>query len=492
MIRYTQMTENSMSTPVNWLALCASLAAGEACGFAASRFAALWPAAALLLGAVSLALLAAGARGVRFFVVFAAGFVLALHAAHIRGEAIADATWRNCGTPFARVFRVESVSRSPYGGATGWTSFCGVADNLKVRVVFQLPEGATPPRRGESWMCAGWLDRPRPAARPRMRKLWVRGAGTYARRIDTPRGAFAALLWSARDDLSRRMGLGLPDGDLAANLNRAILLGERSLIPKEERDAFIAAGTIHVFAISGLHVMLVAGSISLLLAVCGVPVRAAGLVLIPALWLYVAMTGSSPSAVRAASMASINSLAPMFWRRQNGLVAWSATFLAVYALDPTKLHDTGCALSFAVMLGVVVWGRFASDFIKSRLLSAVATSLAAWAAAVPIAAHAFGRVTPGGIVANLALLPAAGASVKAALAGILASFFSDRLAAHANNLAALVARAMSGVSGAVATIPGANLEVVPWSATACVAWYAAFALALLLLRRFLSRRHRTL
>ena len=113
-------------------------------------------------------------------------------------------------------------------------------------------------------------------------------------------------------------------------------------------------------------------------------------------------------------------------------------------------------------------------------------------AAVPIAAHAFGRVTPGGIVANLALLPAAGASVKAALAGILASFFSDRLAAHANNLAALVARAMSGVSGAVATIPGANLEVVPWSATACVAWYAAFALALLLLRRFLSRRHRTL
>ncbi len=481
-----------MSVPANWLALCASLTLGEACGFAASRFAALWPAAALLLGGVSLSLLAAGARGVRFFVAFSAGFVLALHAAHIRGEAIADATWRSCGSPFTRVFRVESVSRSPYGGATGWTSFCGVADNLKVRVIFRLPEGAAPPRRGESWACAGWLDRPKPSARPRMRKLWVRGAGTYARRVDSPRGTFAALLASARDDLSRRMGLGLDDSETAANLNRAILLGERSLIPKEELDAFVAAGTIHVFAISGLHVMLVAGSLSLILSLCGVPVRTAGVILLPVLWLYVAITGSSPSAVRAAAMASINALAPLFWRRQNGLVAWSATFLAVYALDPTKLHDTGCALSFAVMLGIVFWGRFASDFIKSRLLSAVATSLAAWAAAVPIAAHAFGRITPGGIVANLALLPAAGASVKAALAGILASFFSNRLAAHTNNLAALVAKAMSGISVAVSRMPGANFEVAPWSVGACVAWYAAFALLLVLLRRVLSRRRRTL
>ena len=208
--------------------------------------------------------------------------------------------------------------------------------------------------------------------------------------------------------------------------------------------------------------------------------------------MYVAVTGFSPSAVRAAAMYTMSGLAPVFWRRPDGLVAWSVTFLAVYALDPMKLYDVGCALSFAVMLGIVFWGRFTADFVKSRALAAVVMSLAAWAVGTPIAAHAFGRVTPGGIMANLALIPAAGASVKAALAGVFASFLSERLAAHVNNLAALVTKAMAGLSRAVASVPGANVEVEPWSVSTCVAWYAALALLLFLLRSRLSRRRRTI
>lgn len=482
-----------MNCAANWLALCGALAAGEACGFALSKFAALWIAAAAFGVAMSLALYAFGARWTRFAVAFLAGFVLALAAAHTRNEALEEATWRNPGTPFTRVFRVEGDARSlPEKNGVRWTSFPASADSVKVLVVFPRKADDPRPKRGESWECAGWLERLKEDDISRRRRLWVKGAGTYARPAKSRRGAFAAKLAEFRSELSRRMGIGLDESEPAVALNRAILLGERSGLSKDDRGAFAAAGTIHVFAISGLHVMLVAHALFVLLALCGCPLRPAGLLLVPALWLYVAMTGSSPSAVRAAAMATLHHLAPLFWRRPNGTAAWSLTFLFVYARDPMKMHDVGCAMSFAVMLGIILWGKFTADFVKGRVLSSVVMSAAIWAVGTPIAAHVFGRVTPGGIVANLALIPAAGVSVKAALAGLVASAFSERLAAYANNFAALVANAMSGLSHFVAHLPGANFEVAPWSISACVAWYGALALLLVALRARLTRRRRTL
>ncbi len=482
-----------MSCPANWLWLCISLALGETCGFALSKVAALWPAFAALALAVSLALYAFGARGTRFVVTFFSGLLLALVAAHERNTALEEATWRSTGKPFTRVFKVTGDAKCsrPRNGVS-WTSFPASASSVKVRVIYPRRQGEAIPKRGEEWQCAGWLERMKEDEPGRLRKLWVKGKGTYVRRIETKRGRFAAWLVDARAELSRRMGIGLDESANAADLNRAILLGERTRLSRADRDAFVAAGTIHIFAISGLHVMLVAHCIFMALMFMRCPLRFAGLLLVPALWLYVAMTGCSPSSVRAATMASLQYMAPLFWRKPDGLVAWSMTFFCVYAADPCKIYDVGCALSFAVMLGIVFWGRFTAEFVKSRALSAIVMTAAIWAAGAPIAAHAFGRVTPGGMLANLALIPAAGISVKAALAGLFASVFSERVAAHINNFAALVANGMSGLSRAVAKIPGANFEVTPWSIPACIAWYALLVLALVLLRAYLTQRKRRL
>ena len=123
-------------------------------------------------------------------------------------------------------------------------------------------------------------------------------------------------------------------------------------------------------------------------------------------------------------------------------------------------------------------------------LAAVMMSLTcrpAWAAGAPIAANAFGRFTPGGIVANLALLPAAALSVATGVVGALAGFVSETAAAHFNNLAALVTRAMTGVSRAVAGLGWANFEVEEWGFGACAAWYAS----LLLTRAWICYNSRT-
>ena len=78
---------------------------------------------------------------------------------------------------------------------------------------------------------------------------------------------------AVRREFSRRIGIGLEHDRSVANLNRAILLGERGRLPRGTRDVFVASGTMHVFAISGLHVMAVAEVFTLCLAFLLVPVR---------------------------------------------------------------------------------------------------------------------------------------------------------------------------------------------------------------------------
>lgn len=293
---------------------------------------------------------------------------------------------------------------------------------------------------------------------------------------------------SLRGDLSRRVGWGLDETHETVHLNRAILLGERSNLPKATKKIFIESGTIHVFAISGLHVMIIARVLMFLIALLFVPYRLQGALAIPLIWGYVLLVGAPPSAVRAALMASFYFAAPLFSRRPNALLSWVFAFLLVHILNPVQIADVGSQLSFAVMLALILASRLAMFFLPSRW-SGLFVAFAAWSAGVPIAAAVFGRITPGGLLANLVLLLAAGYSVIAGVLGALVSYFSSTLAVHLNNLSALLTDAMVVVSNVVARLPGSNFEVEPWGFAACALWYAVFGFGFFLLARRRARRN---
>lgn len=296
-------------------------------------------------------------------------------------------------------------------------------------------------------------------------------------------------LKAIRRELAGRVSLGLAARPELAALNRAILLGERSRMPRSVKEVFIASGTLHVFAISGLHVTAVAVVLSLLLRIFGfVPRRWAELAALPWLWGYVAVIGCPPSALRAALMASFGALAPVAWRRPDGLRAWSLTFLLVHGVRPMAIVDVGSVLSFAVMLAIILAGRWAQDFAYAWQRS-LAVTFAAWAAGVPIAAHVFGRVTPGGLLANLVLLTAAKWTVFTGALGVCVSYGSAAVAAHLNNLSALCTELMVLVSETVSRLPGAHFETAGWSVRVCALWYAG--LLLLLWGLTVGRRRRS-
>ena len=311
-------------------------------------------------------------------------------------------------------------------------------------------------------------------------KPWMRGRMAQ-RAIAGQHDGSAPWIEAARNALSNSVGKGLAGNSISTSLNRAILLGERRKLPRDVRSAFVRSGAMHVFAVSGVHVMAVAHLLSMLLRILlFVPRRFAGTAAIPVVWLYVNVIGAPPSAVRAATMASICFLAPLFWRRPNAIVAWSLTFISVACLRPAMITDTGCALSFTVMLALLL----AAEVMRgcSAAVSIPAMTFVAWAAGVPIAGRVFCHFTPGGLVANFALIPMASIAVSCGALGMMAGFFSDGIAAHLNNMAALATSAMSAISEVTASLPFSDFTVPQWTITSCTAWYAALVAGLLLLR----------
>ena len=314
-------------------------------------------------------------------------------------------------------------------------------------------------------------------------KPWMRGRLNRDRRTCQRQ---TGIVRELKGDLSRRIAIGLADGSETVDLSRAILLGERRRLTPQVKRTFVESGTMHVFAISGLHVMAVAEVLTYLLALLLVPRRLVGVAAVPLLWGYVWLIGFSPSAVRAASMATFSCLAPLFWRKPDGLRSWALTFLTVHLLDPQMIVNVGSVLSFAVMLAIVLVGNWVRNFPKGA--GTLAVTVAAWAVGVPIAAHVFGRITPGGMLANLVLIATARITVVTGAVGMLASYLSEALAAHLNNLSALTVRMMVWAADAVSRLPGANYETARWTLPECAAWYAALVLVACLLRRLVGRR----
>ena len=294
------------------------------------------------------------------------------------------------------------------------------------------------------------------------------------------------------DQCARKASIGLGWCPEMAALNQAILLGRRADIPYARREIFAAAGTIHVFAISGLHVMMIACLIANVLSLAGVPLRSQVVVMLPGLVAYTLLTGARPSAIRATMMAGMYLLARAVGRKGDSLSAWAATAMVVYGMAPEKIYDTGCTLSFTVMLGIVAWLKW-SRRVNPReggmgWLDSLGVSLAAWAAGVPITAHVFGRFTIGGLLANLAVLHLAPMTVAFGMLGMLTGFVWEPAAVLFNNLAAFSTFLMTMVSAVVAGLPAASIEVAPWSFKVCAAWYAVVCGGLFLLGRRLIHR----
>jgi ComEC/Rec2-related protein len=286
--------------------------------------------------------------------------------------------------------------------------------------------------------------------------------------------------WMLRSEVRRRILLGLEEGSRAAALIEGLVLGEREGMGPSETAAFRRSGTMHVFAVSGLHVGLVGAIGWFLMAFLRVP-RGAGLWLVLGLmWSYAFVTGLRPPAMRAVIMATVFLLGFAVRRRPALLNGLLASMPIVLVLDSFQWRQAGFQLSYvvvgAILLLAPVFYRRTRRWVdgdpflprvlysprqefwrsaREKISGLVTVSLAAWLGSLPLMALHFGIVTPSAVFASVLLVPMVFAILAVALSGIAAGVIAEPLEAGLNTLNGALAEGAFGVARAVSEMPGA-------------------------------------
>ncbi len=240
-----------------------------------------------------------------------------------------------------------------------------------------------------------------------------------------PRGGLLAGLGRWRDGVQRRLrsdlGRGLPERE--RSIAGSVLLGGGSM--GELRDPFARLGLAHLFALSGLHVGILAGLCLLAAKPTGAGPTVQLLGLAPLLIAYVCLVDLPGSVVRAAGLVLLTLVGPVAGRRIDSLRILGLLLWANVIWQPAALLDTGTRLSYLAAGGIVAGQRTIGPWLRSvrGRRRAVATGLgvtvSAQIATLPEIAGSFGYLPLAGPLANLLLVPIFGLAVTLLAAGLV-------------------------------------------------------------------------
>lgn len=262
--------------------------------------------------------------------------------------------------------------------------------------------------------------------------------------LEAPETASAVPVADQFVDWGRRsLALGLPEIDSAVELLWAMTLGWKPGLNHEVQEPFMRSGTIHVFAISGLHIALIAGILVEILRLFGVPRGIAAGIGVPLVWAYTGITGWQASAIRSAVMWSVIAAGWVLNRPSNLINSLAGAGAALLAWDPEQLFLPGFQLSFGVVLSLALlaprlqaldpaqWlldplvpathrspARLRLWRIANWLWRSMTVSLAAWLGSAPLIAHYFHLWNPISLLANLVVVPLSSIALTSSLASL--------------------------------------------------------------------------
>ena len=259
---------------------------------------------------------------------------------------------------------------------------------------------------------------------------------------------YAAFMQGLRDAIDARIRTTL-EGDKRA-IATALLTGRRDAITEPVNDAMFISGLGHVLSISGYHMAVVAGVVffvvrALLALVPGLTISApikkwSAAAALAAATFYLLLSGAEVATQRSYFMTAVVLIAVMVDRRAITFRTLAVAALIVLAIAPEALVHPSFQMSFAATLGLVALVQigmprlFATPDSSAgarvalwggrEIVTLVLASLVAGLATTPYAAFHFHRVTPYGVLANLAAMPVVSALVMpAGLLGLAAMPF---------------------------------------------------------------------
>lgn len=310
--------------------------------------------------------------------------------------------------------------------STGWNG---------VRVVVR---GETPYTPGDEVHLYASRQEPRPAGVPGVfdADSWMRSQG-YAASLDfitgeklgKPLSLRTVQHWGLRlrEQLAARLMPPGTENDPARQVLCSLVLGDKSGAEAETMEAFRNGGCLHAFAVSGLHVGLVATIFWLLLRVLRVRPVVIRPLLLAVVGVYVLMTGCAVPAIRAFLMLAVLLAGFMLRRRVSLLNTWSFAALLILLIDPSQLRNAGFLLSFGIYAAICVAVRTVmcekawfgpDDYIPVSLRTrwemrwsnievfirgTVIVALSAWLVSLPITLCFFHSANTSSFLTNIAI-----------------------------------------------------------------------------------------
>ena len=301
-----------------------------------------------------------------------------------------------------------------------------------------------------------------------------RGGGNWIRRA-----AQKSRRW-----MQRVIGLGIENSPDVTGAINGMVLGLRHQSLEDIEEPFQQTGTLHLFAVAGLHVGIVARLLWILATAARLSRKWATALIIPALLFYAAITGLHTSSVRAAIMSGVLLGGFIVERRAFAINSLAAAATMILCWDTNELFAVGFQLSFCVVGTILLlhepsfrflrgrvapdpflprtlftWRRRAGQRVWTWVARAAAVSFAAWVGSFPLMFWYYHLITLTSLVANLVVVPLAFFVLAGALLSIVTASFSAWLSVVFNNANWALTKLILAAVHLFAQIPGGHFYV---------------------------------
>jgi len=200
----------------------------------------------------------------------------------------------------------------------------------------------------------------------------------------------------------------------ALAVTEALIFGYKEDLPKDLVESYSRTGTLHVLAVSGLHVAVVFLMLANFLWFLdkrryGVLLKT--IIVIVCIWAYCILTGLSPSIIRAGIMISLVLIGKALNRHAHtyNIIAVSAFIILV--INPFWLLNVGFQLSFAAVLGIVFLQQYLlplyvpTNYFFKQIWNIIIISICAQIATFPLSLYYFNQFPNYFLLSNLIIIP---------------------------------------------------------------------------------------
>lgn len=192
----------------------------------------------------------------------------------------------------------------------------------------------------------------------------------------------------------------------------ALTIGDKDLIDKEHLATFSRSGTMHIMAVSGLHVGMISLGLSFMLFFLrGKFSIMKSVIIITALWGFAFITGMSPSVLRATIMFTFLQAGTLLHRPAPGMNSLLASAFILTAARPAVIFEAGFQLSYLAVAFIIMfyYPLYRTIRFRNRIADyfwqMIAVSLVAQAGTMALAVRLFNIFPLFFLLSNLVVIP---------------------------------------------------------------------------------------